>query len=310
MVQAQLTEARRHIRALLAKNPYAARWLYRRYLHQETSRYPLAPLLIYQMGKVGSKSIRDSLRAVRLNRRVFHVHFLSPERVALMERERRRYLGAKKQHLLEHVWQYMYINDQLRRGARRDKWKVITLTREPVGRNVSTFFENIDVSEIGGGAYRFQSDYYDFDIDVSPGDISKLSELFFDRVHHDRPLVFFDEELNGTFDVDVYATQFDRARGYQIYETDTADILLIRLENLNECAPEAFARFLGLKDFSLLNTNVGSDKAYAPVYEAMKRSMVFPRAYIDHLYDSKYARHFYSQDEIDRFKNKWQISES
>jgi hypothetical protein len=301
---------RNMIRRLLSKNAHAARWLYLRYLHQETTRHARPPLLVYQMGKVGSKSVRDSLRALGIERRVFHVHFLSPERVREMEKSRRVYLGTRKVHLLQHVWQYMYINEQLRRDSSAERWKVITLTREPVGRNLSTFFENLDVERLDGDAFRLQSDYYGFDVVVDSSDLTEISRLFFERLRHESPLVFFDDELKRNLDLDVYATRFDPDKGYEIYQAPMADVLLMRLESLNHCAPRAFREFLGLEDFRLINTNVGSEKPYAPLYEKAKKEMLFPRSYLDRMYDSKYARHFYSAEELIGFRKRWRETDN
>ena len=57
-----------------------------------------------------------------------------------------------------------------------------------------------------------------------------------------------------------------------------------------------------------LKTNVGSAKVYAPLYKEFKNSIVLPESYVDRMYTSKYMRHFYSEEEIARFREKWHIS--
>ena len=37
------------------------------------------PIVIYQMGKVGSSSVYSSLKALKLDNPVYHVHFLTPQ---------------------------------------------------------------------------------------------------------------------------------------------------------------------------------------------------------------------------------------
>lgn len=296
------------IKRLLSKNPDLARAYYHHRLHRESRRYKEPPLLIYQMGKVGSKTIRSSLREVNLDRPVFHVHFLTPDRVERTEKERQKYLGTEKMGLLRHVWQYQYLRKRMESGFDGEKkWKIITLTREPVGRNIATFFENLRV-ELSGDRYIIQSDYYGFEGIFTIGDMDKLVQLFFERLYHDRPLVYFDEELKTVFGIDVFASEFPVTKGYKIYQGEQADALLIRLESLNDCARDAFEEFLHIKDFTLINENIGSEKVYAPLYKEMKDAIILPEAYLDRMYTSKYARHFYSEEEIARFRAKWHTS--
>lgn len=291
--------------------PRLVRMYYHYQLHRECLQYKKPPLLIYQMGKVGSKTIQGSLRNVELDRRVFHVHFLTPDRVEKTEKERRKYLGTSKRGLLDHVWQYQYLLKQLKRGLNGRKWKVITLTREPIGRNLSTFFENLDVELLDADRrYKIQSDYYDFEIVVDIEDMDELTQLFFERLPHDRPLVFFDQEIKNMLGVDLFASEFPISKGYKVYEGELADVLLIRVEDLNDCARDAFKEFLNIEGFTLTNENIGSEKVYAPLYEKLKRSMILPKAYVERMYTSKYARHFYSEEEIAKFRTKWRTSDS
>jgi hypothetical protein len=263
------------------------------------------------MGKVGSKTIRDSLRSLDIGRRVFHVHFLTPDRIKETEKERRKYLGTEKEHLLKHVWQYEYLRKLMARGLDGKKWKIITLTREPVGRNISTFFENLDVeSRDDGRRYTIQSDYYDFETVVDIDDLDELVQLFLTRMNHDRPLEFFDEDLKSVFGIDVYASEFPKSKGYRIYEENHAEVLLIRLEDLNDCARDAFKEFLDIEGFTLVTTNVGGAKVYAPLYKRLRETIVLPQSYVDRMYDSKYTRHFYTQEEIAGFRARWRVAGS
>jgi len=89
------------------------------------------------------------------------------------------------------------------------------------------------------------------------------------------------------------------------YQGENADLLLIRLENLNACAQSAFKEFMDIDDFSLIDTNVGSAKVYAPLYDAFKRTRQLPESYIDRMYQSKFTQYFFSEKEIQGFRGKW-----
>jgi hypothetical protein len=261
------------------------------------------------MGKVGSKTIRSSLRPLELDRTIYHVHYLTLDRINELENDRKRYLGTDKEHLLQHVWQYQYLHQQIADGLDGTRWQVITLTREPISRNIATFFENLEVTALETERrYSIKSDYYGFEIVLDVENMDRLTDLFFERLNHDTPLTFFDRELNGIFDVDVFASEFPISKGYKIYRDNRTDLLLIRLEDLNECARAAFREFLGIKDFTLINTNVGSNKEYAWLYKRFRDFVVLPQAYVDRMYNAKYTRHFYTTEEISSFRAKWRIS--
>lgn len=107
------------------------------------------------------------------------------------------------------------------------------------------------------------------------------------------------------FGIDVFATEFPHASGFQILSADTVDVLLIRLEDLDRCARDAFDRFLGLDTFDLIPDNVGTEKYYAAGYRRFLEKIVFPDSYLEKLYNSVYARHFYTSDELDAFETQW-----
>ena len=107
------------------------------------------------------------------------------------------------------------------------------------------------------------------------------------------------------FGVDGYDQPFAPARGYAVYHSDTADVLLLKLEMLNQAAPAAVRDFLGLSAFELVESNTADDKSYADLYKAFRRQLRLPDAYLDRVYGSRFARHFYSPAELDAFRRKW-----
>jgi hypothetical protein len=178
------------------------------------------------------------------------------------------------------------------------KWKIITLVRDPIARNISSFFQLID-------------DEYEFDYRKKARSMStdelveELIQFFLERHDHDVPLTWYDVELKPIFAIDVFATEFPKSRGYQIYHGENADVLLIRLEDLDRCAAVALKEFLGIESFKLMNTNISTDKYYADAYREFIRKVHLPPDYIDRMYTSKFVRHFYSDEEIDLFRARW-----
>jgi hypothetical protein len=184
------------------------------------------------------------------------------------------------------------------------------LVRDPVARNLSTFFQQVKVEPIApdGGPpteWKLTSSFFDFELVLRNNDTQALTDLFFERGRHDFPPLWIDREIKGVLGIDVYATDFPRNQGYAIYHSQKADLLLVRLEDLNRCAAQAFQEFLDLAQFSVVSANVGELKGYASFYRALKSSIVFPTSYLDRMYSSDFAKHFYSEAERQAFEARW-----
>ncbi len=294
-------------RKLSRASYHSARAYHHLTLWRRNRRYSQAPLLVYQMGKVGSKSVAKSLHADALRRPIHHVHFLAEQRVKELERERRPLFRTPDEKKLKRIWEYQYLRRRLAKRKSTDRWKIVTLVRDPVARNLSTFFEEIRVVERHSDkVWKIHSDRYGFDATVDLDNPENLFELFWRHCQHNRPLEYFDTEFKPLFDIDVLASPFPMDRGFQIYPGRGVDILLIRLENLSSCASVAFKEFLDLNDFELSDTNLAKDKEYAQLYSQFKQAIPIPTSYLDKLYESRFSQHLYSAAEIAQFRQKWQ----
>jgi len=254
-------------------------------------------VIVYQMGKVGSTTIYDSLQPLK-NLDVYHIHSLTKERIEVVEKNYKssfRYKHSIPAHILES----QYLRKKLEKGLKgKKKWKVVTRVRDPIARNISSFFQILE--EYVGHNYQAKIESMKVE-DI----IEELMELFLYKYKGEKPLNWFDIELKAVFDIDIYSREFSKSKGYEIYEAEFADALLIKLENLNECAGDAFKNFLGVSNFALINSNISSSKSYSDIYRQFLNSILLPESYINKMYTSKYMRHFYSQEEIEALKAKW-----
>lgn len=284
-----------------------AKALYMWRMRRAYQRSEQGPILILQMGKVGSMSVQVGLEKLSLNRPIYHAHFLSPERTKQIEVDRRRFFRTEQHDYVMRPWLNRFLLNQIQMKDDERVWKIVTLTREPVGRNISAFFENLIVEpEEKQGEYRLSSNYYKFDpVVVSVAEPTRLAEIFFSHARHDSPIRFFDREIRAIFGIDVLKSGFNKQQGFQIYKTGSAELLVLKLERLAECAKEAFRQFLNIDDFQIINRNVASRKIYAPLYDAFKKHVVIPESYIDKLYGSAYAQTFYDDEEIAAARSKW-----
>jgi len=295
----------RSVDRLSRTNYRLARAYYRHRLKSLDRQFPQAPLIVYQMGKVGSSTVVKSLHEAGLRRRIYHVHFLTPELIEKYEIRRRKYLRTERSGDLRHIWQYKHLRDRLLNEKCEERWKVITLVRDPVARNLATFFEHISVVSEAEDEWKLESAEYEFCIKVRKSDLLPLVDLFFEKCRHDNPSIYFDREFKPVLGIDLYDEEFPSAEGYKIYQTDSFDILLLRLENLNTVAEPALKRFLGLEEFALVNANIGEEKDYADVYDKFKNQIRLPTHYLDRMYTSKFTRHFYTDEEIAVFRKRW-----
>ncbi len=203
--------------------------------------------------------------------------------------------------LRDHILTSIYCKKLIKKAKKNGtKLNVITLIREPISKNISQFFQNVVVSY---PEFRYSEKLKTLSTD---GLISEITDFFMKNFKHDDPLVWFDVELKQFTKIDVYKYDFPHDKGYRLYENEYFRILLIRLENLNVCISEAMAAFLGIENFKLINDNISDEKEYAKLYKELKKRITLSDIYIDKMYSSKMAKHFYTQTEIKKFRKKWQ----
>jgi hypothetical protein len=170
--------------------------------------------------------------------------------------------------------------------------RVITLVREPIADNISMFFQLLD--------HYLRSR----DLGEQPS-IALLHEIFLSEYIHTRPIIWLDAELKTTLNVDVYGHAFPKERGHVRISTEKVDLLVLKCEIDDETKSRAIADFLGLEELELVRSNVAENKSYADTYQQFKERIKIPEPLLSRMYESKYAQHFYSPEEIVRFRKRW-----
>lgn len=243
------------------------------------------PVLIYQMGKVASTSIYASLKE-STDFDVFHAHRLNPENIAKVKEEH-----LQRGDVPPDDTRGLYLYNRLIK-PRRKSTRIITLVREPVGRNISAFFQNLESFERMKDAH-------------SALEIEELVRDFIHKYNHDVPLTWFDEELRATTGIDVYQHPFPHQKGCQRIDDPPFRVLVMRHDLADEVKGSRIAEFLGLDSFHITRVNVSSSKEYAETYRAFLASIQLPEDYVDRMLSSKYARHFYSPEEREALSRRW-----
>ncbi|MFO7713620.1 putative capsular polysaccharide synthesis family protein [Desulfosarcina sp.] len=204
-------------------------------------------------------------------------------------------------YIPEHLIAGEFLRPRVPRGPRPCKWPVITLVRDPIARNVSSFFQDLTTrhTHLDYAALLAEDDV--------EGNARRLIDTFLIRHDHQRPLKWFDMELKRVFDIDIFAEPFDKEKGFTIYGNDRCRVLLIKLEALDRCAAPAFQQFLNTNAFKLPNENVSAQKDYGRLYDAVRKSIHFPDDFIDRMYTSRLVQHLYTDDEIAGFRRRWRL---
>ncbi|MRG85070.1 putative capsular polysaccharide synthesis family protein [Salinibacillus xinjiangensis] len=250
-------------------------------------------VLIYQMGKVGSTSIEETLEKSPLY--IEHAHSLrSPMTYEMFKRfsSTRYYLP-----LLSRLRQK--INGVVKKVIFNNKKniKIISLVREPISRNISMFFQDIHIPIFD------MAKYYNGRKD---GDVSleTLKDLYFSKLNHKYGVTWFENEFEKTFGINIYDYEFDKEKGFTTISQKGIDIMVIKMEKLG-ILEEEIGNFLEMKNFKLSKANISGRKWYSELYIKFKEEFSPSEEYVDSIYNNLYMEHFYTEEEIKKFKEKW-----
>jgi hypothetical protein len=229
-----------------------------------------SPILVYQMGKVGSTSVMATLKHVP-GLEVHQVHRLSAANVARVRDWPDPPGDEEGLRLSERL---------IRPGA---PLRIVTLVREPIGRNISYFFQNLDKICNTPAAH-----------EVIP--IETLVRRYqIEFPYSDDPLSWFDYEFREVLGIDVYSTAFDHAAGFQAISNATCNVLILRTDLPDTTKARVLSEFLDLAEPIALKerANVTRDKTQSAAYHAFLKSIRMLPEYVDGMFGSRFAQHFF-----------------
>jgi len=259
-------------------------------------------LLIYQMGKVGSSSVSQHLKNVLDEWEVFQIHALTEAGVRRIEERYRRASTIRTKLLIDrHILESRYLQPLLGDPG-RGPLKTVSIVRDPVARNISAFFQTFEVDfaqmyhESGENA-----SLLNFDVDELVNAFLYGSKQF----RHEYPLVWFEEELKEALGIDVYDVPFDHEKGSGSYANAGCDLLVVRMEDFSTALTPLLEAFLDTQIDDVPRSNTASKKHYSEAYRTFIESIRLPAEYLDEMYGSRFVSHFYTDKEIDEFRNRW-----
>ena len=251
-----------------------------------------SPILVYQMGKVGSSSVTRALGAAVVQP-VLQVHILNQRNLTEGIRATRR---SPEVFLPPHLIWSIGLARKLRSGV--FPCKIITLTRDPVERLVSFLFEN---------RIRKLPNLTTYEGDQALSYVcDQIQQILAAENPHSDPSLWFDSELREVFGIDVFGMPYDFDTGWTVIEHPVHPVLVLRLEDLDRSLNPSLCRFLQTpgRAFEPTRTNVGSHKHYGTLLKEVKRNLRLPVDTLRRVYSTRYARHFYGPD-ITSLMSRW-----
>ena len=223
------------------------------------------------MGKVGSVSINHALKEKGID--TLHGHWVLHD---------------------SPIGEFPTLKPQFKRKIENSpQVKVITPIREPVGRNISAFFQNLV----------FFKGYCE---DYLKASAEELHEIFIKHYNIYYPDQWFELELMQLFNFDPFQSKFNYRKGYKIYRADKHRILILRLEDADRKLSESIYKLLKVRNIGMKNINHFADKKRGTGEKYKKfLTLPLPEEFLNKNYNLKYAQHFYTKKEREVFKQGW-----
>lgn len=232
--------------------------------------------VVYTMGKVASSSIAQAI--VRAERTVHDIHTL--DRAHLVKMAKARLAHGK--YPPYHVCVTMAYESEI---LDRSNCIYISLVREPIARNLSAYFQNL--ATLGGS----------IGPDRTP---ESVVAAFLKRYPHGFPAHWFDREFKRFLGINVYDEPFDKVHGSVL----TDQVLIMRTDLEDAEKGRLLSAALGT-EISVPRRNMAENKGYASAYQAVLEAAKFPAPFVNSIYSTPFARHFWTDDELRKFRDRW-----
>jgi hypothetical protein len=250
-----------------------------RLLHPlEARRTQDSVFLVYTMGKVASMSVYHSITRRLPHTKSFAMHYMMPESLARQE-----------DMLKESIYRTMHTEHALKIQRCLDRHpgkeiRIITMVRDPLSQVISDVFQHLSYHRLEELNYPFSQNK---------------------QLNLNYPEEWIRTEIIPFSGIDLLQEDFDPVKGFAIYKKGRYAMLVMRYEDLGREFGPAMEAFTGAAGWRLAQRNRSSDKAYWEKYIRFREDLKAPGEVIDRVYGSEYVRHFYTPDEIERFRERW-----
>lgn len=251
---------------------------------RDLKRTNQAPVLIFTMAKVGSLSVYQSLKR-QTDLAVFHIHSLDVAEVEKhidLCKEKGVYPGSRSPIFL--------INENILEN--QSPYKVISLFRNPIERNLSAFFEAFEI-HMGVRAHLYK------------GSLEEIERAFHTKLDHNYCKIWYKSQFIEGTGIDVYNAPFDKEKGYCFISGDNKDVLLLKSSLEDSMKEKLIGDFCNLDSFTIKNVNITNTKKEANLYSGFKKHIRFSREYLESQLETPFVHHFFNEQEKIGLYNKW-----
>ena len=241
------------------------------------------PVLVWQMGKVGSTSIGAALEQAAVP--FVQVHHLKPDHLATVLKQ----YTAAGAALPDHLSASMRMLETIRNTSANIR--IVSVVRDPVPRNLSALFET----------------WKEFPPQWQHEEgIEELNHWFLLNFDYS-VLRWFNSEIENVIGVNIYDFPFDHGLKRLSIEQDRFKILVLRTEDSDIEKELALRAFLRCDNIHLQRLYTSEDKENSSLFMKLRGNLWISRECADKVYNSSMMRHFYSCFELEAFRGKWTL---
>lgn len=183
--------------------------------------------------------------------------------------------------------------DDLYRLLNLRSGKIICMVRDPVAVTIASMWQNLKSS---------------WERSTKEVNFSQIESGYLDNGKLNSEFRWFDEQMKRFLRIDVFQHSFDREKGYSIIENGNIELLLIKLEKMDELE-DVIGAFLNIKQFRLCRDNIAAEKPYRFAYREYKEGLRIPRERLEEVYQmDDRMKHFYTEQERNALYIKWNKS--
>ncbi len=181
--------------------------------------------------------------------------------------------------------------------------KIITAVREPISRDISSMYQGIefifDSPMINKLNLQNNSEHFM----TNGGDAQEIFDLHFNSKDGVNSVNDFINDFKENI-IDLLAYPFDKNLGYSIIKDAGVEVFVYQLEKI-ESIISPLNDWLGCSIDSLVLGNLAENKWISNSYNQAKNDIKIDLGYLEKSYTSDWVKHFYSDEDISKFKSKW-----
>ncbi len=174
--------------------------------------------------------------------------------------------------------------------------KIITAVREPVERNISSFFQDFKAYNGGKG--------------VNAVTVEEAIQNFIKYYPHNLADTWFQKDFMPVLGLTPADIRFDIEKKVGSFGYGSFKFLILRTDLDNDEKTMVIRRFTDCPEITLENRNAYEEKEYRSFYRQFKQQIKLPDHLIDEIYSKSYVRLFFTEKEINGFREGWKAGET